>query len=151
MIQTAIAVPPKLNHRQPARMGLDFLDLPTGVVERLAMVRLDEQIVGYPINRPRKTFVFWILRRSGHRGLYTVAWEARHSVLKPTLPNVAKMGDAEWCGVMVEGGAAVDGLNHAGRTALTWAASNGHIETVQLLVQLGADVNKADNYGGTGA
>ena len=132
-------------------MGLDFLDLPTGVVERLAMVRLDERIAGYPIDRPRKTFVFWILRESGHRGLHTVAWEARHSVLLPTLQNVAKMGDAEWCRVMGQGGAAVDGLNNDGRTALTWAASNGHIETAQLLVQLGADVNKAEISGATGA
>ena len=32
-----------------------------------------------------------------------------------------------------------------------WVADNGHKETVQLLVDLGADVKKADNYGETGA
>ena len=40
-IETATAVRLELNHRQPALMGPDFLDLPTGVVERLDMVRLD--------------------------------------------------------------------------------------------------------------
>ena len=115
------------------------------------MVRLDEPIAGYSTYPSPKTFVFWILRGSGHRGLHTVAWDARHSVLKPTLFNVAKMGDAEWCRVMVEGGADVDGLNTGERAALIWAASNGHIETVQLLVQLGADVNKVDDNGWTGA
>ena len=31
------------------------------------------------------------------------------------------------------------------------AAQEGHTGIVQLLVDLGADVNKADNIGGTGA
>ena len=85
-------------------------------------------------------------------GLYTVAWEARHSALRPTLPNVAKVGDAEWCRVMVEGGSAVDGLDTGRRTALICAALSGHNDTVQLLVQLGADVNATDHIvGATGA
>ena len=116
------------------------------------MVRLDAQIAGYPIDQPRKTFVFWILRESGHRGLHTVAWEARHSVLLPTLQNVAMMGDAEWCRVMVDGGAAVDGLsNRWGRTALTCAALSEHNDTVKLLVDLGADLNQLNSDGRTGA
>ena len=49
------------------------------------MVRLDAPIAGFNEEAPPKTFVFWILRASGHRGLHTVAWEARHSVLLPTL------------------------------------------------------------------
>ena len=58
----AIAVPPKLNHRLPALMGLDFLNLPTEVVERLAMVPLDASIVGQSrLGRP-KTYLFWIQR-----------------------------------------------------------------------------------------
>ena len=127
------------------------MDLPIGVVERLAMVRLDEPIAGYPLNRPRKTFVFWILRASGHRGLHIVAWEARHSVLLPTLQNVARLGDAEWCRVMVEGGADVDAEDDYGLTAFGMAAEFGHKDTMRLLVQLGADVNKVDNNGRTGA
>ena len=115
------------------------------------MVRLDEPIAAYGTYQKRKTFVFWILRGSGHRGLHNVSWEARHSVLKPTLPNVAKMGDAEWCRVMVEGGAAVDGLDHDGRTALTCAAFHAQNDTVQLLADLGADVDAAATNDRTGA
>ena len=74
-------------------MGLDFLNLPTGVVERLAMVRLDDPIAVYGYMRP-KTYVFWTLRALGHRGVSLAAFDARHSVLRPTLPNVAMLGDA---------------------------------------------------------
>ena len=132
-------------------MGKDLLNLSASTIERLAMVRLDEPIAGYPRYRPPKTFVFWILRASGHRGLHTVAWEARHSVLLPTLHNVARVGDADWCRVIVEGGAAVDAKDSEGKTALFWAAQNWHAETVQLLEQLGANVNANDNEGRTGA
>ena len=118
------------------------------------MVRLDAPIAGFDEDdedAPPKTFVFWILRASGHRGLHTVAWEARHSVLLPTLHNVARLGDAEWCRVMVEGGADVDAKDGNHVTALGVAAEYGHTDTIRILVQLGADVNKADNFGFTGA
>ena len=127
------------------------MSLSAVTIERLAMVRLDEEIAGFNDGAPPKTFVFWILRGSGHRGLHNVAWEARHSVLLPTLQNVARLGDAEWCRVMVEGGADVDAENDDGLTALGMAAEYGHTETMRLLVQLGADVNKEDDNGLTGA
>ena len=132
-------------------MGLDLLSLSAGTIERLAMVRLDAPIAGFSWHAPPKTFVFWALRSSGNRGLHNVAWEARHSVLLPTLHNAARLGDAEWCRVMVEGGADMDAKDDRGWTALGWAADYGHTETMRLLVQLGADVNKADNSGVTGA
>ena len=131
-------------------MPLDLLDLPTGVIEQLAKVRLDAPIAEVSYYEP-KMYVFWILREIGHPGLYSAAWDARHSVLKPTLPNVARLGDAEWCRVMVEGGADVDAENDDGLTALGMAAEYGHTETMRLLVQLGADVNKEDDNGLTGA
>ena len=130
-------------------MGLDLLSLSAVTIERLAMVRLDEEIAGFNDGAPPKTFVFWILRGSGHRGLHNVAWEARHSVLLPTLHNVARLGDADWCRVMVEGGADVDAEDR-GFTAFRVAADYGHMDTVQLLADLGADVNKGYNYGLTG-
>ena len=114
------------------------------------MVRLDEPYASDHAARG-KTFVFWILRELGHPGLSAAAWDARHSVLKPTLPNVARLGDTEWCRVMVEGGAAVDAKDHRGMTALIWAARSGHTETVQVLAELGADLNMVDTGGGTRA
>ena len=121
-------------------MPLDLLDLPTGVIEQLAKVRLDAHIAGYLTFKP-KTYVFWILRRLGHPGLYAAAWDARHSVLKPTLRNVALLGDAEWCRVMLEGGADVEGKDGYGRRAIHWAAMFGYNDTVAVLLEHGADVN----------
>ena len=124
-------------------MPLDLLDLPTGVIEQLAKVRLDAPIAGDSVLM-RKTYVFWILRRLGHRGLYAAAWDARHSVVKPTLPSVAVLGDAEWCGVMLEGGADVEGMDWTGRRAIHYAALLGHKDTVAVLLEHGADVNADD-------
>ena len=129
-------------------MPLDLLDLPTRVIEQLAKVRLDAQIADHNSSR-RKTYVFWILRRLGHRGLYAAAWDARHSVLKPTLPNVATLGDAEWCRVMLEGGADVEDEDGYGWRAIHWAASLGHNDTVAVLLEHGADVNAVDRAGWT--
>ena len=127
-------------------MPLDLLDLPTGVIEQLAKVRLDEPIAEDSTYEPAKTYVFWILRRLGHRGLYAAAWDARHSVLKPTMPNVATLGDAEWCRVMLEGGADVEGMDRFGYRAIHNAARLGHNDTVAVLLEHGADVNAV--YGG---
>ena len=126
-------------------MPLDLLDLPTGVIEQLAKMRLDADIAGDSAYR-RKTYVFWILRRLGHRGLYAAAWDARHSVLKPTLPNVAILGDAEWCRVMLEWGADVEGKNWFGARAIHWAAQLGHKDTVAVLLEHGADVNSVSGH-----
>ena len=131
-------------------MPLDLLSLSMGTIERLAMVRLDEPIAELSSRAP-KTAVFWILREVGHRGVSLGAWGARHSALEPTLRNAAILGDAEWCRVMVEGGAAVSGHDLNGRTALMRAAEFGHGDTVRLLVALGANVDGQDDYLETGA
>ena len=128
-----------------------MLSLSAQTIERLAMVRLDAPIAGFNRRAPPKTYVFWILRASGHRGLHTAAWGARHSVLRRTLQNVARLGDAEWCRVMVERGADVDARDDDGLTAFQVAAECGHADTMRLLVQLGADVDATNNYGLTGA
>ena len=115
-------------------------------IEQLAKVRLDEPIDGYADGAPPKFSVFWLLRESGHRGLCRVAWGARHSVLKPTMQNVARLGDAEWCRAMVEGGADVDAVGGDGTTGLMAAAEFGHAETVNVLLGLGANVALADEW-----
>ena len=127
-------------------MPLDLLDLPTGVIEQLAKVRLDAPIAEVSYYEP-KMYVFWILREIGHPGLYSAAWDARHSVLKPTLPNVARLGDAEWCRVMLEGGADVEGTDRYGMRAIHWAARFGHKDTVAVLLEHGADVEGKDMDG----
>ena len=128
-------------------MPLDLLDLPVPVIEQLARVRLDEPISGFMQTAPRKTFVFWILRELGHPGLYATAWYARHSVLNPTLPNLAWMGDAEWCRVLLEGGADVEAEGRGGNRALHIAAMNGHTAALELLLQRGADIGAIDGLG----
>ena len=129
-------------------MPLDLLDLPTGVIEQLAKVRLDVPIALDSTYEP-KTYVFWILREIGHRGLYAAAWDARHSVVKPTLVNVAHLGDTEWCRVMLEHGADADGKDMDGWRAIHNAARLGHNDTVAVLLEHGADVNAVSRYGGT--
>ena len=49
------------------------------------------------------------------------------------------------------GGEGAQAADTEGGAALIDAAQDGHKDTVQLLVALGANVNKADNDGGTGA
>ena len=46
-------------------------------------------------------------------------------------------------------GADVNQLDNEGRTPLSWAARNGHIETVKALLKAGANVNQADRLGET--
>ena len=115
-------------------MPLDLLNLPTGAIEQLAKMRLDAPIAGHHSEAPRKPYEL------GHRGLYAAAWDTRHSVVKPTLHNVAALGDAEWCRVMLEGGADVEGKNWFGARAIHTAAHLGHKDTVAVLLEHGADV-----------
>ena len=124
-------------------MPLDLLDLPTGAIEQLAKVRLDAKIAEDSYYTSHY-YVFWILRRLGHPGLYAAAWDARHSVLNPTLHNAAALGDAEWCHVMLEGGADVEGKDRIGMRAIHWAARLGQNDTVAVLLEHGADVNAED-------
>ena len=85
-----------------------LLDLPMSIIEQLAKVRLDEPMNWYPKYAPQKKAVFWILREIGHPGLFVAAWTSRHSVLRPTLGNLAQLGDAEWCRLIVKQGADVE-------------------------------------------
>ena len=48
---------------------------------------------------------------------------------------------AEWCRVMLEGGADVEGEDRIGWRAIHRAASFGHNDTVAVLLEHGADVN----------
>jgi hypothetical protein len=122
-------------------MGKDLLNLSASTIERLAMVRLDERIAGYSWRGHPKTYVFWTLRALGHRGVSLAAFDARHSVLRPTLQNVAGFGDAGWCHVMLEGGADVEAADQDGYRALHNAARLGHLDVLAVLLEHGADVD----------
>ena len=63
------------------------------------------------------------------------------------LTAAADIGNYSLCRVTIESGAMVNQPNVCGRTALHFACANNHIECVRLLLQHGADANKADNYG----
>ena len=49
---------------------------------------------------------------------------------------------------LLAAGADKDKADHISHTALIWAAREGHVETVQLLLSSGADRNKVALVGG---
>ena len=122
-----------------------LLDLPAPVIEQIAKVRLDERIDYYVLmskERCPKHYCFWVLRDLGHRGVHAAAWGARHSVVKADLWNVAKLGDTEWCRVLLASGADV---HERDDRALAAASANGHTATVKLLLASGAAVNSRND------
>ena len=58
-------------------------------------------------------------------------------------------GDLERVQVLVAKGATVDSTGPKSRTALFWAATNGHTPVVKYLHEAGADINAADSNGRT--
>jgi ankyrin repeat protein len=65
------------------------------------------------------------------------------------LINVARIGDDKGVKDLLDQGAYVNMRDADGRTALTEAAWNNHLETVRLLLEKGADVNAKKNDGTT--
>ena len=163
--------------RNDAQEPLDLLSLPPAVIEQIARVRLDTPIVGSFPGLPRKTYAFWILLGIGHPGLKAAAWDARHSVVRPTLRNVALLGDEEWCHVMLAGGADVEAVDRNHRCGVYmypdiccvaysrlhvlvsiplpcrlpqhWAADLGHTDAVARLLEYGSAVDDKDDNGMT--
>ena len=99
------------------RLGL--LDLPAAVIERLALVALDEPVwvgcvrgdagfyarIDIEERECRKRHVFWVLRNLSNRGIAAAAWGARHLVVRANVRSVAALGDAEWLRVLLRDGA----------------------------------------------
>lgn len=56
----------------------------------------------------------------------------------------AVLGNNEFAKLLIESGAQVNEDDSYWRTALHYAANNGHVDTVAALIQAGADVDKSD-------
>ena len=74
--------------------------------------------------------------------------------LEDELLDSSCFGDAEEVGRLLSSGVDVncesgsgDGSGYKGSTPLYWAATNGHADVVQLLLEAGADLDKADVEG----
>jgi ankyrin repeat protein len=86
-------------------------------------------------------FVGWVALVLG-LGPMIVAWD--YSRLGP-LHRAAKAGDVAECERLVKSGIVVDTPDPGGDTALDWAIYGRHIDVVRALLDLGADVNHADD------
>ena len=73
--------------------------------------------------------------------MHAAAWATRHSVVTPDLANAAKLGDTEWCRVLLDAGADV---HDSYDETLRLADGYGHTETVKLLIERGADASAFD-------
>ena len=62
-----------------------------------------------------------------------------------TIFDYAAIGDTEKIKSLIATGQDVNTKSKSGATALHWASSFGHIETAELLIQNGANVNSQDN------
>lgn len=74
------------------------------------------------------------------------SWQAQAS---DALIKAAKKNDIAQVKAELDGGANVEYMNKTGFTALILASTFGHLETVQLLVEQGADINAASKHGMT--
>ena len=74
-----------------------------------------------------------------------------HAAYAGPLHDAVKKGDLIEVKILLEKGAKVDEKNqNSGRTALIFAAENGHVQIVELLLKAGANVDEKD-IGGTTA
>ena len=65
-------------------------------------------------------------------------------VLAGPIHDAAKADDAAQVDRLIAAGADVDEKDIAQKTALHWAAENGHVDVVQVLVANGVNVNAKD-------
>ncbi len=63
------------------------------------------------------------------------------------LTSAAASGDLSQVRSILDRGAAVDGRDRAGKTALISASKNGHKEVIEFLLANGADINSRGKYG----
>jgi len=69
--------------------------------------------------------------------------------MSATLQSAAQAGDLQRVQDLLDGGAAVNGVDAEGNTALHLAAFNGHLDVVKALLAAGADANAQDAQGWT--
>ena len=67
--------------------------------------------------------------------------------LQPAMLQAARVGNTAQLESLLQQGAALNGVDETGRTALVWAVINNHSSTVQKLLTLGADKAIKDHDG----
>ena len=65
------------------------------------------------------------------------------------LIDAVKQGDAQIVRSLLEQQSDVDAAQPDGATALMWAAHRNDLDTVELLIRAGANVNATNDYGAT--
>ena len=80
----------------------------------------------------------------GHRPLQTSQYETRKFCKE--LRNMARLGNISRCEELLRLGVPVEDPDGGGRVALHYAAEEGHLDIVKLLVQHKADVSKRSKY-----
>ena len=104
-----------------------------------AMIR---EVIGSPLAGAHRSFY------RPHGGF--PVWQPTddpQEILDEALVWAAKSDRADAAGLLIELGARVAADPYRG-TALTWAAFNGHEQTVRRLIDLGADPNQRGTFGG---
>ena len=71
------------------------------------------------------------------------------ALLPTLLCSAAGLGAINELKDMLEGGASPDSADYDGRTPIHLASSEGHLACVQHLIEIGADLNVVDRFGGT--
>src|SRR5580704_4948307 len=93
-----------------------------------------------------KRFDAWRALSPHERYLTARGWNDWKHI--PDLPLAALFQDTETMKALIEAGGDVESCSNDGVTALMYSARFGELDTVRLLVDAGAGVNKQDNQRG---
>ena len=79
--------------------------------------------------------------------------DVSHTNLRGTTPLIAAAaaGHTRLAALLLEHSAAIDEVDHNGRSAFWWACANGHAATAAMLLDVGADASTEAYEGGHGA
>jgi ankyrin repeat protein len=112
--------------------------------------------VTFTLDHPQMPAVSAMIRPRARAGDAATTRAERPNPITPINPNTsrliaaAKIGDLDAAATAIQSGAIIDEPDQAtGRTALLWAAREGHPEVIELLLLAGASVEVQDRIGKT--